>query len=73
MEKVNITIEIEKEQIINFENWLKNQGVNLLDLTIVPDTNEMYKNDITFRRLSGKVKEAKRERDIYYNEKRNIK
>lgn len=69
MEKLNITLEIEKEQLQNFENWLRN-NLNVLDFKIVPDTKELYENDQHFKKLSKAVKDAQLERDRYYNSKR---
>ena len=69
MKKVNITLEIEAEQLTNFEHWLK-ENVKVLDFRIVPDTKELYENDSTFKKLSKAVKEAQITRDRYYNEKR---
>ena len=69
MRKINITIEMEDEEIPNFENWFR-QNVKVLDFTIIPDTSHLYKEDKVFKRLCDAVKNAKKERDIYYNNKR---
>jgi DNA-binding transcriptional regulator LsrR (DeoR family) len=66
---INITIEMESLEVVNFERWLQ-QNVNVKDFTVIPDTNELYQNDNTFKSLCKKVSDAKRVRDSYYNEKR---
>ena len=70
MKKLNITLEIEDTQVINFEHWLK-ENVNVLDFRVVPDTTELYETNTTFKKLSKAVKNAQLERDRYYNEIRN--
>jgi len=69
IEKINITIEIDAHIVDNFERRLRSQ-FKVLDFLIVPDTSEMYKNDPAFKKLSKAVKDAKKGRDRYYNEKR---
>jgi hypothetical protein len=66
---INITIEMESLEVVNFERWMRG-NVNVKDFTIIPDTNELYQNDNTFKTLCKKVSDAKRVRDNYYNEKR---
>jgi len=66
---INITIEMESLEVVNFERWMRG-NVNVKDFTVIPDTNELYQNDNTFKTLCKKVSDAKRVRDNYYNEKR---
>jgi len=66
---INITIEMESLEVVNFERWMQ-ENVNVKDFTVIPDTNELYQNDNTFKSLCKKVSDAKRVRDSYYNEKR---
>ena len=66
---INITIEMESLEVVNFERWLR-ENVKVKDFTVIPDTNELYQNDNTFKSLCKKVSDAKRVRDSYYNEKR---
>jgi len=66
---INITIEMESLEVVNFERWMR-ENVNVKDFTVIPDTNELYQNDNTFKSLCKKVSDAKRVRDSYYNEKR---
>ena len=60
---------MESLEVVNFERWLR-ENVNVKDFTVIPDTNELYQNDNTFKSLCKKVSDAKRVRDSYYNEKR---
>jgi hypothetical protein len=69
IQKLNITIEIDDYENPYFERWLRN-NLNVLDFMVVPDTSDLYKNDPVFKKLSKCVKDAKKARDRYYNEKR---
>ena len=60
---------MESLEVVNFERWMR-ENVNVKDFTVIPDTNELYQNDNTFKTLCKKVSDAKRVRDNYYNEKR---
>jgi len=66
METVNITLKIEKDEILSFESWL-GQQLNIIDFRILPDTEMLYEKDDTFKQLVKKVKDAQRFRDIYIN------
>lgn len=69
MVAVNITLELESnEEVLSFEHWIK-QYVNVKDLTILPDTKELYENDSHFKKLTKKYYEAKKERNDYINKK----
>lgn len=67
METVNITLKIEKDQVINFENWLR-ENLEIIDFKILPDTLNLYNNDVTFQKLVKIVKKAQKERDKYIND-----
>ena len=67
MKTVNITLEIEESQVLNFEYWLRDQ-LKVISFRIVPDTNELYENDAYFRNIVKNVKKATEIRDIYINE-----
>jgi hypothetical protein len=69
IQKLNITIELEDFETPAFEHWL-NDHVKVLDFIVVADTSELYKNDPLFKKMSKEVKDAKKARDRYYNEKR---
>lgn len=66
MKTVNLTIKIEESQIQVFESFMK-QHIEVVDFRILPDTNELYENDKTFRVLSKVYKTAKRDLSIYVN------
>ena len=66
--KVNLTLEIEKSQVIKFENWLRSNLI-VYDFKIMPNTDELYENDKTFQMLSKAVKKARDARDKYINDK----
>ena len=70
MKKINITLSIEEEQVNNFEYWLRN-NVDVIDFKIIPDTQDLYENDETYRKLCKCVSDAQKTRDSYYNNKRN--
>lgn len=67
---VNIVLEIEDYNLIEFENWMRD-NVDVKDFRVVPDTRELYENDKTFQRLCKAVTDAKRTKSIYINEKNN--
>jgi hypothetical protein len=69
IQKLNITLELDHFEAPSFESWLRN-NVKVLDFIVVPDTSDLYKNDPVFKKLSKCVKDAKKARDRYYNEKR---
>ena len=66
--KINLTLEIEKSQVLQFENWLRSQ-LNVYDFRIIPNTDELYENDEIFQKLSKAVKKARDARDKYINDK----
>ena len=66
---INITIEMESLEVVNFERWMR-ENVNVKDFTIIPDTNELYNTDPVYKKRCKDVSDAKRLRDNYYNEKR---
>ena len=68
METINITLKIDKDQVMNFDNWMR-QNVEVIDFTILPDTNELYKSDDHFKKLVKGVKDAQKLRNDYINEK----
>lgn len=67
---VNIVLEIEDYNLIEFENWMRD-NVDVKDFRVVPDTKELYENDKTFQRLCKAVTDAKRTKSIYINDKNN--
>ena len=69
MEKttINITLKIDKHEIINFESWL-NQQLEIISLKIIPNTDKLYETNKTFKKLVKAVKTAQIERDKFINE-----
>jgi hypothetical protein len=64
---INTTIELERGGVIAFEDWL-NENFKLINFKVVADTNQLYEDDPTFRKLVKAVKEAQRIKDLYINE-----
>ena len=70
MKKVNFTIELESdEEILQFECWLE-QHVNITDITILPDTKELYEDNAHFRKLCKDAKIAKQIKNDFINKNR---
>jgi len=67
MKTINITLKIEDSELIRFDNWLREQ-LEVISLKVLPDTNELYEDDDTFKKLVKGVKTAQRIRDKYINE-----
>lgn len=67
MKTINITLKIEENQLLNFENWLR-QNLEVIDLKILPSTENLYKSDDHFKKLVKAVKVAQRVRDLYIND-----
>lgn len=69
--KINITIEIEDNDLIEFNlhNFLhKNLGTSIIDYTKLSDTKWLYDNDSHFKKLTKAYYEAKKTRNDYINE-----
>ena len=61
MRKASFTIDFEsKEKIYEFENWLQSFFEEPINITILPDTSNLYKTDETFRQLVKAEKDAKK-------------
>ena len=67
MKTVNITLEINDDDITNFENYLNNT-FNLINFRIIPDTKELYEKDDVFKKLVKAEKQARRIKETYINE-----
>ena len=67
MKTINITLKIEDSELIRFDNWLREQ-LEVISLKVLPDTNELYEEDDTFKKLVKGVKTAQRIRDKYIYE-----
>ena len=55
---VNITIEIDPEEIPTFESWLRGQ-LKVTDFTILPDAGDLYNTDPVYKKMCKKRKEDK--------------
>lgn len=70
MRKVNVTFELEEEDISDFNLFISNiTKVKLIDFKILPDTEELYENDAYFKNLVKFKKKLQRQIDVYLNEK----
>lgn len=67
---VNCTFKIKGKHLVDMENDLKH-NVMLIDYRVVPDTQELYEKDPTFKKLVKKEKEAKKEKQDYINKNNN--
>ena len=56
--------------VIALEEWLE-QNYKLINFKVVTDTNKLYEDDATFRKLVKAVKETQRIKDIYINDHNN--
>lgn len=64
METINITIKLDKHDVANFESWLRH-NLEVINFQHIRDTNKMYLEDNTFKKLVKTVKDAQRVRDTY--------
>ena len=74
MRRLNLTVEIEDNDWVQlaFEKEIKELlGSSIVDFRVVPNDQELYKNDHKYRELSMKVKAAKRAKYEYYSKKRD--
>jgi hypothetical protein len=70
MRTIVATFEIEDNDLIEQKLYDSLKCEALKDFQKLPDTKELYENDENFRILCKKVKDAKYQRDTYYNKKR---
>ena len=76
MRRINITIEIEDNDILEIamEKELQDLlGSSIKDYRKIPNDQELYKNDSKYRELSMSVKAAKRVKYEYYDKNRDVK
>lgn len=70
MRKVNVTFELEEEDISDFNLFISNiTKVKVIDFKILPNTDELYENDAYFKSLVKSKKKLQRQIDVYLNEK----
>ena len=67
MKTINVTLKINECELTRFESWLRH-SLDVVDLRVVPDTEELYKTDKTFKKLVKKYKDAREQKNIYINE-----
>ena len=67
---INTTLEIDRGGVIALEEWLE-QNYKLINFKVVTDTNKLYEDDATFKKLVKAVKETQRIKDIYINDHNN--
>ena len=65
---INLTIKLDMFQLTDFESWLRH-NYDVVDLKVVPDTENLYNNDAHFKKLVKNVKIAQKIRDNYINKK----
>ena len=61
---LNITLKIDKHSLTDFESWLRN-NLEVISVNHIRDTNNLYKEDDTFKKLVKNVKNAVKLKDIY--------
>lgn len=65
--KWNITLKIKDENVLELEKTL-NIYFDVISFKILPDTEKMYEENTTFKKLVKGVKDAQRLRDKYIND-----
>lgn len=68
---VNMTFKIQRGFLVPFEKELRSDRIpiNVIDYRVVPNTEYLYENDETFRKLVKKESNARKEKQNYINEK----
>jgi len=56
---VNITLKIDDTALTDFESWLRN-NLEVVDVQIVPNTKQMYLQDVNFKKLLKQKKDLQR-------------
>ena len=68
MKTINVTIELlDEQQIYDFEKFIRKE-VTVKDFIILPDTKELYENDLHFKDITKQYYAIKRIRNTYINE-----
>ena len=68
---VNVTMKVINHSVTDLENWLKD-NFNLIDFSILPDTEKLYKEDKVFQEIVKQSSKLKKQR-LEYIMKHNIK
>ena len=66
METINITLKINKHELVDFESWLGN-NLEVISFKTIPNTEKMYKESEHFKKLVNREKQARREKEVYIN------
>ncbi len=67
MKTINVTLEINPDEIRHFEGVL-NTRYEVISFKILADTQDLHDTSESFRKLVKKVKQAQWERDTFINE-----
>ena len=71
MRKVNLTLECENDEQAYFLEIFLRDNYKVLDYTMLPDTKQLWEDDLCFRSLVGAVKKAQRIKNDYINNHNN--
>lgn len=63
---INMTLKIPPTELVDLENEMIHR-YNLIDYKVLPNTEQMYEENTSFKKLVKKVKDAQRERDEFIN------
>ena len=66
MKTINVTLKINEHELTNFESWLREQ-LEVISFKVIPDTNELYESDTTFKKLVKACKDANDAKADYIN------
>jgi len=67
MKTINVTLKIDDNELINFDNWLRQQ-LEVISFKVIADTEQLYEDDKAFKKLVKACKDANTKRDEYINE-----
>jgi len=65
---ISATFKVKGHLVSPIENFLV-EIANLVSYKIIPDTEELYQNDRIFREFVKKESEARKQKEIYINNK----
>ena len=66
MPTVNATFKIDEFQLTDFESWFRNH-YDVINLEVVPDTEQLYLNDPIFKKLVHNAKKCTDLKKEYIN------
>lgn len=67
MRTIIARFEVEDNDLIEHQLFTTLDALGCKDFQKLPDTNELYENDENFRKLCGKLKNAKKQYSDYIN------